>query len=371
MRKLLLIFMLVTPTFVHAAELPGVRLKELARIEGVRENALVGYGIVVGLAGTGDSLRNKVTLRSVANTLANFGVLVEEREISSRNVAAVMVTATLPPFAEPGDKIDVQASSIGDAKSLMGGTLLLTPLYGPDQKLYALAQGSLATGGYRFESFDSSVQKNHPTVGTVPDGANVERGLGNFAGLQDNEITVLLNTPDFTTAERVVTALNGLLPTADVQAMHAGKIVVRLPQAPENTIPLIAQIENLTVAPDHRARVVVNERTGTIVAGGNARIADVSISHGNLRVVIDTYYRVSQPNAFLSRTSDAIRTAVVPETGIDITEETGETVSLPAGTTVGELVDALRRIHLSTRDIITVLRAVKNAGALHGELIVQ
>lgn len=372
MKKL---FVIVLALCVSPSALPqnenGVRLKELGRIEGVRENPLVGYGLVVGLSGTGDSQRNRATVQSVVNALANFGVLVEERDISSRNVAAVMVTATLPAFAEPGDKLDVQASSVGDAKSLMGGTLLMTPLHGPDDKLYALAQGSLATGGYYFESFESSVQKNHPTVGIVPDGATVERTVAAFESVSTDEIVVVLNQPDFTTAERIVQALAAMLPEATVSAAHAGKVAVRLPDPVSNPVSLIAQIENVLVAPDQRARVVVNERTGTVVAGGEVRIADVTVSHGNLQVVIDTYYQVSQPNTFLSRTDSSIRTVVVPDTEIEVIEQEGGDVTLPAGTTVADLVAALRRIHLNTRDVITVLQAIKSAGALHGELIIQ
>lgn len=355
----------------NAAAADGVRLKELARIDGVRDNALIGYGIAVGLSGTGDSPRNRATIQSVMNTLANFGVLVGEQDISSRNVAAVMVTATLPPFAESGDKLDIHVSSIGDARSLVGATLLLTPLYGPDEKLYALAQGQLSTGGYRFESFDSFVQKNHPTVGVVPGGATVERAISAFTAETTDEIVVLLDSPDFTTAQRVATALSAEINYADIQAVHAGKVVVKLRSAVQNPVPLIALIENVTVAPDRRARIVVNERTGTVVAGGEVRIADVSISHGNLRVVVDTFYEVSQPNPFLSRTDESIRTAVVPRTRIEVEEGTAPSVSLPAGTTVGDLVSALRRIELSTRDVITILQAIKNAGALHGELVIQ
>lgn len=371
MKRLFIALLALLPSIVSAADVPGVRLKELARIEGVRENALVGYGLVVGLSGSGDSQRNRATIQSVVNTLANFGVLVEEDDISSRNVAAVMITATLPAFTEPGDKLDVQASSVGDAKSLAGGTLLLTPLYGPDDKLYALAQGPLATGGYKFDSFDSSVQKNHPTVGIVPDGATVERTVAAFTAQPTDEIVLVLDQPDFTTAERVAVALGATFPTATVQAVHAGKVVVRLGETVANPVPLIARIENTTIAPDQRARVVVNERTGTIVAGGEVRIADVAISHGNLQIVINTYYQVSQPDAFFSRTGPSVRTAVVPETEIKVTEEEGGAVNLPAGTTVADLVTALRRIKLNTRDVITVLQAIKSAGALHGELIVQ
>lgn len=354
---------------VHAAE-TGVRIKELARVAGVRDNALVGYGLAIGLSGSGDSARNKATVQTVVNTLANFGVVVNPNDISSRNVAAVMVTATLPPFAETGDKLDVQVSSIGDARSLQGGTLLLTPLYGPDELLYSLAQGSISTGGYRFESFDSSYQKNHPTVGAIPDGATVERSIKGQLPVETDHIALLLNEPDFTTAQRISEAVSALFPRAEVTPAHAGKIDINFADAVANAIPLIAQIENTRVAPDQRARVVINERTGTVVAGGEVRIADVSISHGNLRVQVDTYYDVSQPS-LVFKPSDSVRTAVVPETEIEVSEEDGGTVAMPAGTTVADLVGALRLINMKTRDIITILQAIKGAGALHGELVIQ
>lgn len=371
MRQLsLLIVLIALAATTTTTQASGIRLKELARIEGVRDNALIGYGLVVGLSGTGDSSRNRATVQSLVNTLANFGVMVEDRDIASRNAAAVMVTATLPPFAEPGNRIDVHVSSMSDARSLSGGTLLLTPLHGPDERLYALAQGSLATGGYRFESFDSSVQKNHPSVGVIPDGATIERGLENRLTDDQGKITVVLNEPDFTTAQRVTDALSRILPEADIRPTHAGRVELDFGESPVNPVGVIARIENVTVMPDNRARIVVDERSGTVVAGGNTRIADVSISHGDLRVVVETDFQVSQPS-FIGRNSDSVQTAVVPDTEIEVTEEGGSTVSLEAGTTVGEMVSALRRINLSTRDIITILRAIKRAGSLHGELVIQ
>jgi flagellar P-ring protein precursor FlgI len=352
----------------HAADGDGVRLKELARVQGVRDNALVGYGLVVGLAGSGDSDRNRETVQSLQNTLAGFGVNVVAGDIESHNVAAVIVTATLRPFAQQGDKLDVQVSSIGDATSLMGGTLLLTALYGPDQKLYALAQGSLSVGGYEYDSFGNLVQKNHPTVGLVPNGGSIERSAPQALPASSADIPVLLTEPDFVTASRVVLALQQSIPEAKVSAVDAGKVVVHMPQATD-LVPLIARIENTLVVPDEPARVVVNERTGTVVAGGDVRIGDVSISQGDLRVVISTKYEVSQP-FFIGRASDQVQTTVVPNTNINVTDKDASLVKLPGGTTVAELVTALRQIKLTTRDVITILQAIKSAGALHGDLVI-
>lgn len=371
LKTCLVLLLLGPPSVCLAEDGGGVRLKELARVQGVRDNALVGYGLVVGLAGSGDSQRNHETMQSLQNTLAGFGVNVAPGDISSRNAAAVMVTATLRPFAQQGDKFDVQVSSLGDATSLMGGTLLLTPLYAPDQKLYALAQGPLSVGGYEYDSFGNLVQKNHPTVGQVPNGGSVERKAPAALPESSADIPVLLSEPDFVTAQRVSEALQKSLPEAKVSAVDAGRIVVHLAQPTQDLVPLIARIENTVVTPDQPARVVVNERTGTVVAGGDVRIGDVSISQGELKVVISTKYEVSQPNlAFISHPGDQIQTTVVPNTTIDVADKDASLVKLPGGTTVAELVAALRQIKLSTRDVITILQAIKSAGALHGELVI-
>lgn len=358
------------PAPVHA----GVRLKDLARIDGVRDNALVGYGIVVGLSGTGDGNRSLPTLQSLSSILANFGVNVSAQQLASGNAAAVMITATLPSFAQSGDKLDVTVSSMGDARSLSGGTLLLTPLYGPDHQLYALAQGSLSVGGYDFSAFGNDVQKNFPNVGFIPGGANVERAAPEAIPLATDHLTLVLNQPDFTTAERAAVALAGRLPGATVNALDASRILVRMPNTNNNPVALIAEIENVDVVPDQSATVVVNERTGTVVAGGDVTIGDVSISQGDLRVVITTQYAVSQP-AFLvlgRNAGSGISTQVVPNTQISVGEENQpSTVTMPDGTTVAALVGALRQVKLSTRDVISILQAIKSAGALHGELVIQ
>jgi len=378
MNRALVMFALVLVAGPVAADTAdaalGVRLKEIARVEGVRENPLTGYGLVVGLAGSGDSPRNQATVQSVANALAAFGVSVSKQELATRNVAAVMVTAVLPPFASPGDRLDVQASSVGDARSLTGGTLLLTPLYGPDEKLYALSQGPLSNGAYRFDSFANTVQKNHPTVGIVPGGATVEREGPNAQRAMTRTIDVLLNAPDFTTAERARAALAGVFPGAEVRAAHAGRISLSF-AGPVAFVDAVARIEGTTIAPDQRARVVVNERTGTVVAGGGVRVSAVSVSHGDLRVTVTTDFLVSQPTIIgIGRDAvdaDGVRTVIVPDSEVVTAERDPATLTLPAGTTVGDLVGALQKLKLSTRDVITILQAIKAAGALQGDLLVQ
>ena len=349
----------------------GVRIKDLARVKGIRDNALVGYGIVIGLAGTGDSSRTKSTFQSIANTLVRFGVSVDKNDIQSRNVASVMVTANLPAFAEIGENFDIHVSSIGDAKSLVGGTLLLTPLSAPNSKTYALAQGQLTVGGYKYDAFGNVVQKNHPTVGIVTKGATVEKDTVTEY-FKDGKFSLLLNEADFTTAHRIVSSLTQNFPSVEVEAVNAGKITVKPNQelSRNQLTQLLSYVENISVVPDIKAKVVVNERTGTVVSGGNVQISAVSISHGNLKLEIDTQYIVSQPHS-LFRPSRNVSTEVVPQTDIRVEEEKAKSLSLKNGTTVVDLIDSLKAINLSTRDTITVLQAIKQAGALHAELVIQ
>jgi flagellar P-ring protein precursor FlgI len=348
-----------------------VRLKGIARVAGVRDNPLTGYGLVFGLSGSGDSQRNRATLQSVANTLRTYGVNVDLEDIASRNVAAVIVTAKLPAFAEPGQALDVQVSSSGDARSLNGGTLMLTPLHGPDGKLYALAQGAISVGGYQFEGATASVQKNHPTVGRIPAGATVEQAPALSVTGNGRQLSILLNEPDFTLANRIAGALQAQLPAVRAHAEHAGKVTVDFGARPADLVGEIARIEAVRVQSERKARVVVNERTGTVVAGGDVRLGRVSISQGDLRVEISTEYRVSQPNGVYVRPSEAIGTAIVPSTRIETDEPAPSLVSVPEGATVADLLAALRGIRLPTRDVIAVLQSIKAAGALDGELVIQ
>lgn len=361
----------LTPALACAATANAVRIKDVARVAGVRDNPLTGYGLVFGLSGSGDSQRNRATLQSVANTLRNFGVNVGEAELASRNVAAVIVTAKLPAFAEPGQLLDVQVASAGDARSLTGGTLMLTPLSGPDGRLYAIAQGAISVGGYQFEGVTASLQKNHPTVGWIPSGASVEQASPLRVAGDGRSLSVLLNDPDFTNANRIATAIAQAMPEASVRAEHAGKINVAFATPPGDLIARIARLENLSVEQQRKARVVVNERTGTVVAGGDVRLGRVSISHGDLKVEVRTDYSVSQPDGVYVRPGNSIGSVVVPRTQIRAEETPAPLVSVAEGATVADLVASLRAIRLSTRDVIAVLQSVKAAGALDGELVIQ
>ena len=369
-RRLMVCLVLVAP-MAQAATGEGVRIKELGRIESVRDNALAGYGLVTGLASSGDSSRSKATMQSVVNMLSQFGVNVSVDQLNSRNVAAVMVTTNLPPFTRPGDKLDVNVSSLGDAHSLSGGTLMMTPLYGPDRKIHAIAQGPLSTGGYQYDLNGNLQQKNHPTSGMIPDGAIVEQGAPSEILGEGGNLDIVLFDPDFTTAERVASSLNEILGGNAAQALDAGRIKVKVADAQKGrVVDFIAKIENVLVAPDRRARVVVNERTGTIVSGGDVKISKITVSHGDMKVSITTDYLVSQPN-LLIEPGAGIRTEVVPQTRIAVNESGVNSVSLPEGTTVADLVTALNKIKTSTRDVIAILQGIKRSGALHAELIIQ
>lgn len=349
----------------------GVRIKELGRLDGVRENMVSGYGIVSGLAGTGDSTRSQATLQSVANALREFGLNVTPAQLASRNVAAVLVTATLPAFARTGDRLDVIVSSMGDARSLTGGALLMTPLYGPDRRIYALAQGAVSVGGYKFELNANVVQKNHPTTGIVPEGAVVEADLTAQVLSPDGTMRLVLFDPDYTTASRIATAVNEKL-SASAAAMDAGRVAIRVPEGErERLVDFVARLESLTVQPDLRARVVINERTGTVVSGGGVRLSNVSVAHGDLKVTVVTDFLVSQPGGVLVNPGPGIRTQVVPRTRIDANEEGLSSVTMPAGATVSDLVAALKQVKSTTREVIAILQSIKRAGALHAELVIQ
>lgn len=353
---------------VNAAQ---ARLKDIARIGGLRENALTGYGLVFGLAGTGDSVRSRTTVQSVGNALKAFGVNVNDSDIISRNVAAVIVTAKLPSFAEPGQQIDIQVASSGDARSLNGGTLMLTPLIGPDGRIYATAQGAISVGGYMFEGATASVQKNHPTVGRIPSGATVEQASPLKLKEGSQTLNVLLNEADFTNADRIADVIRQSLPSASVVAEHAGKVKVHFSAVPESMVAEIAKLENLQIDQQRKARVVVNERSGTIVSGGEVRLGPVSVSHGNLNVDIITEYAVSQPSGVFGRPGAGIASVVVPSSRIDVREPDAQIVRIDDGATVADLVLAMRELKCSTRDVIAVLQSIKAAGALDGELLVQ
>lgn len=373
MKRFVLILLILVnwPTYAFAQE-GYARLKDIARLEGDRENALIGYGVVVGLAGSGDSRKNKSTIRSISNTLKSFGVLINDNEVNSRNAAAVMVTATIGSFAEKGDKIDVSVSAIGDARSLVGGTLLLTPLEALNGHTYAVAQGQISVGGYKFEQFGNTEQKNHPTVGIVPKGGTIERDNVVSMINEEGKVGIILNHSDFGTAINVADAIAQL--GFDAQAVHSGKVEVAIPHNNRNDIVRsIAQIESLNVATDEEALLIVNERTGTIVSGGNVQVKSITVAHGNLELSIKTKYNVSQPDNFIvGRFNQASgNTVVVPDTTIRVTESDKKVTNTESATTVFQLVKELRQLGLSTRDIIVILQAADKAGAINGKLIIQ
>jgi flagellar P-ring protein precursor FlgI len=341
------------------------RLKEVATIEGVRDNQLVGYGLVVGLKGTGDRQQTVFSVQSLTNLLQRMGVAVNPSSVTVKNTAAVMVTASLPAFAEQGAKIDITVSSIGDASNLQGGSLILTSLKGADGQVYAVAQGSVVTGGFAEGRNGSSQTLNHPTAGRIPEGATVERDAPK-ADLS-KRIKLQLHWTDFTTASRIAATLNQKWgePDKPVATAQSGRIVsVAIPAAyAGRPIDFMADMENLTVQTDITSRVIVNERTGTIVMGKEVRITPVAIMHGNLSVEVQTTYNVSQPNAVALG-----NTTVVPETTVKASEEKSRNVILKDGATVEDLVRALGAIGSTPRDIIAILQSLKAAGALQTEV---
>lgn len=361
---------LLCMSFGLAAREAPMRVKELGKVQGWRENVLVGTGIVTGLAGTGDSPGNRATRQALANVLSQFSLTVAPEQVSSRNVAVVMVSAALPALAREGDTLDVTVSSTGDARSLVGGTLLLTALRAPNGKVFSLAQGPLLLGGHRYDANGNVVQKNHPTSGAIPNGATVEVGMAAWQQPERDQVTFVLNEPDYTTASRIVAAINAQFGGAIAHARDASGIEIAIPPVQrQDLVAFLARVENVSVEPDLRPRVVINERTGTVVAGGDVRIARVAISHGDLKISIATQNSVSQP-AYLGWTGPGVSTALVRNTQVDVEEQTGVGFLAGAGT-VSDLVQSLARMHTSTRDIISILRAVKAAGALRAELVVQ
>jgi len=348
-------------TTVHA-----VRIKDLASFEGVRDNQLVGYGIVAGLNGSGDSDQAYVQIQSVATMLERMGVSVNVNLLKLKNVAAVMVTATLPPFAKQGNHLDVLVSSLGDAKSIAGGTLIMAPLKGADSQIYAVAQGSILTNSFAFGGQAATAQKNHPTAGRIPGGALVERELPNtLAG--KSALHLNLSQSDFTTASRVAAAINGKFGNGVASTVDPGSVGIRIPEAyAGRMIDFISVVETLDVRPDVIAKVVLNERTGTIVMGEQVRISTVAVSHGNLSLVIKEAPQVSQPSA-LSKTGD---TKVVPRTEMKVEEELRRLTILSEGATIGDVVRALNTLGVTPRDLIGILQAIKAAGALQAELTI-
>jgi flagellar P-ring protein precursor FlgI len=353
---------------VVSAQAEGVRIQDLGRFSGWQSNALVGYGIVTGLSGSGDSPRSQVTRQALSNVLSRLGANIQAADLQSRNVAAVIVTATLPPLADVGDKIDVTVTSMGDARSLAGGTLLMAPLLGPDQRDYALAQGALVVGGYNFKDNFNLSQKNYPTTGVIANGATVERPVDANLVDANGRLKFVLKDPDFTTAQRITDALNQSLGanTANTKTADA----VEIDPAGRDVNRLIASIENIEVVPGQPARVVVNERSGTVVAGGGVRISNVVIAQGDIKVSITTDNQAIQPYIFAGRGGRA-RDLIVTNSTLDVSEGTDDAVVRLANTSVADLVNALNQAKIDTRRTIAILEAIKAAGALHADIVVQ
>ena len=342
------------------------RIKDVASIQGVRDNQLIGYGLVVGLDGSGDmTTQTPFTVQSIISMLSQMGVNMPQSigtSLQLKNVAAVMVTASLPPFSRPGQTIDVTASSIGNAKSLSGGTLLMTPMKGADGKVYAMAQGNLLVGGVGASSAGSSVQVNHLSVGRVPAGATVERAVASLLG-QGDYIHLELNTNDFTTASRVVSVINTQIGEGTAVAQDGRMIEVKAPQGNE-LVAFISRVENLQIdQAQGAARVIVNARTGSVVMNQAVTLDPCAVAHGNLTVVINTDSAVSQPNALSQG-----QTVVTDKSTIDIKSDKGGLVQLPKGASLTDVVKALNAIGATPQDLLAILQAMKSAGALHAEL---
>jgi flagellar P-ring protein precursor FlgI len=343
----------------------GTRLKDLVSIEGVRDNQLVGYGLVVGLNGTGDKRQTVFSSQSLTNLLARMGVAVSPAAILVRNTAAVLVTANLPPFAQPGTRIDILVAAIGDSTNLQGGVLVLTPLKGPDGQVYAAAQGSVVTGGFVAGRGGSSQTVNHPTAGRVPSGAIIEKLAPSVAPA--GHIKLQLRQADFTTAARISKAINQKFGAETAQPAHAENSALVSVDTPASFIAkpveFLGELESLMVEADRPAKIVINERTGTIVMGKDVRIAPVAILHGALTVEIQTSFNTSQPAQF-----SAGQTTVTPDVNVKAKEEKARNIVLKQGSSVEELVRALTAIGSTPRDIIAILQNLKAAGALEAEL---
>jgi len=360
----------------------SARIKDIVSIQGVRPNQLFGYGLVIGLNGSGDKSGTEFTLQGLANMLERNGIRVNAADIKVKNVAAVLVSATLPPFARIGKKIDVTVSSIGDAKSLAGGTLVLTPLKGVDNQVYALAQGPLAVGGYSFGGAAGGGQtKNHPTVARIADGATVEREVLMELARKES-LVMILNNPDFNTASAISRTIDREFGPGSAMAIDSGTLEFKVPPAfRHRVVDLIAQVGTLEITTDRPAKIIINERTGTVVIGENVRIASVAIAHGNLAIEIKEETQVSQPAPFSpsGRGGRPVQmdgavvapggsTVVAPDSDVSISEEDRRLMVVNPGNTIDDLVRALNAIGVTPRDLITVLQAMKAAGVLDAEL---
>lgn len=397
-KKLSICGLLTVMALVLATSSYGARIKDIASISGVRDNQLIGYGLVVGLAGTGDDVKNGFTDQSLSNILSRQGLAMRGNTLKSNNIAAVMVTATLPPFAKQGIKLDVDVSSMGSSKSLLGGTLLMTPLRGADGEVYAVAQGALTLGGFTTGGAGSGTVKNHPSAGRISNGALVEREI-KYEFEKNRALTINLFRPDFTTSSRLAAAINSSGNPVEAKPVDSSSVLITLPAAAGNNIlEVISLIENLDVLVDSQAVVVMNEKTGTVVMGENVRISTVAVAHGNLSIQIKEETSVSQPLPFapsataaagskvvakegnvtaphLQATKDGDiivapggQTVVTTNTTATPTEEKKQLILIPKGVTIQEVIKALNAVGVTPRDLITILQTIKAAGALQADL---
>jgi flagellar P-ring protein precursor FlgI len=358
------------PTFFgHAVN--AARLKDLAHVEGSRANQLFGYGLVVGLNGTGDKQNTEFTVQTLANLLQDYNIRVNPADVRVKNVAGVIVTAEVPAFVQPGTRLDATISSIGDAGSLSGGVLLLTPLKGPDGRVYGVAQGPVSLGGgYTAVGIGAKISKDHQTAGRITAGVLLERAIPSAIVSNDGFVRINLDKPDFTTAKRVADALNRTSLQLAALALSPGVVTVAVPESHKsNAVAFISVLESVEITPDNAARIVVNERTGTVIISRDVRIAPVAVAHAGLHITIKTDLKVSQPNPF-----GRGQTAVVPETTLTVKEpENRQLVELQGTSSVslGDLVNALNSLGVTPRDLIAVFEALREAGALQAELVVM
>jgi flagellar P-ring protein FlgI len=343
------------------------RIKDLANIEGIRQNQLIGYGLVVGLNGTGDTLNNApFTKQSLQGMLERLGVNIRGQQLRTGNVAAVMVTANLPPFATQGTRIDVTASALGDAKSLLGGTLLVTPLLGADGNVYAVAQGSLAIGGFQVEGEAAKITRGVPTVGRLPNGAIIEREI-DFSLAKLGQVRLALRNADFTTAKRIAIAINDYIGAPVAEPLDPSTVELTLPKKfSQNLVAMLTEIEQLQVEPDLAAKIVIDERSGVIVIGRDVRVSTVAVAQGNLTVTISEMPQVSQPGPF-SRG----KTVVVPRTHVGVVEEGKKLAVVQEGVSLQQIVDGLNALGIGPRDMISILQAIKAAGAIQADIEVM
>jgi flagellar P-ring protein precursor FlgI len=343
------------------------RIKDLANVEGVRENQLIGYGLVVGLNGTGDTINNSpFTRQSITAMLERMGVNIRGQNLNLKNVAAVMVTANLPAFSTQGTRIDVTVSALGDAKNLQGGTLLVTPLLGADGNVYAVAQGSLAIAGFQAQGEAASITRGVPTVGRIANGAIIEREI-DFALNRLTQLRLALRNPDFTTSKRIAAAINDFLGSPTAEPLDPSTVQVSVPKEyANNVVALLVEIEQLQIEPDLAAKIIIDERSGVIVMGRDVRVSMVAVAQGNLTVTISEAPQVSQPQPFARG-----RTVVTPRTRVGVQEDGRKLAVVQEGVSLQQLVDGLNALGIGPRDLITILQAVKAAGAIQADMEVM